>query len=199
MTNEYHLYVPNSPYNASELSAMAYHGMLRPQFGPFYVDIDMPDTASQRAKSVRMIGERIISGTWTATLLTAAWIHLGGQAPELFEAATASTTRQRARSRLMPSAIRQSDYFERAEVSEDDLQVIGGVVVTGPELTVVDLLRIGGTLRHQARAREILDHVNLATLRRRLRDHESLPGMTRAQQLLEALIVDGPASGQHVA
>lgn len=178
---------------------MAYHGMLRSQFGPFYVDTDMPDTASQRAKSVRMVGERIISGTWTATLLTAAWIHLGGQAPELFEAATASTTRQRARSRLMPSVIRQSDYLERVEVSEDDLQVIGGVVVTGPELTVVDLLRIGGTLRHQARAIELLDRVNLETLRQRICDHESLPGMTAAQQLLETLIVEGTVAGQRVA
>lgn len=188
MTNEYHLYVPNNPYNASELSAMAYHGILRPQFGPFYVDIDLPDTASQRAKSVRMIGDRIISGDWTATLLTAAWIHLGGQAPELFEAATSPTTRRKVRSRIMPSAIRQSDYLDRAEVSEDDLQVIGGVVVTGPELTVMDLLRIGGTHRHQAHAAKLLDQVDLNALQRRLSDHGSLPGMSLARELLTALI-----------
>lgn len=188
ITNEYHLYVPNNPYNASELSAMAYHGMLRPQFGPFYVDIDLPDTASQRAKSVRMIGERLISGSWTATLLTAAWIHLGGQAPEFFEAATACTTRQRKRSRIMSSAIRQSDYLERSDISDEDLQIIGGVVVTAPELTIMDLLRIGGTQRHQDRAYELLDRVNIDSLRQRFDAHSALPDIGTAQQLFESLV-----------
>ncbi len=188
MTNEYHLYVPNNPYNASELSAMAYHGMLRPQFGPFYVDIDLPDTASQRAKSVRMIGERLISGSWTATLLTAAWIHLGGQAPEYFEAATACTTRQRKRSRIMSAAIRQSDYLERPDISDDDLQIIGGVVVTAPELTVMDLLRIGGTQRHQDRAYALLGRTNIDSLRRRFEDHNTSPDIVAAQKLFESLV-----------
>ena len=199
MTNEYHLYVPNHPFNASELSAMAYHGMLRPQFGPFYVDIDLPDTASQRAKSVRMVGERLLPGNWTATLLTAAWIHLGGQAPEIFEAATASIPRKRRRSMIMPSAIRQSDYLDRAEVSEDDLQVIGGVVVTAPELTIVDLLRIGGTQRHQDRVSELLARTDLNALRQRLQDQSSLPGMSTAQQLFESLMENPGCDQQHTA
>ncbi|GAA4110028.1 hypothetical protein [Enteractinococcus coprophilus] len=199
MTNEYHLYVPNNPFNASELSAMTYHGMLRPQFGPFYVDIDLPDTASQRAKSVRMVGERLISGSWTATLLTAAWIHLGGQAPEIFEAATASIPRKRRRSRIMPSAIRQSDYLDRAEVSEDDLQVIGGVVVTAPELTIVDLLRVGGVQRYQARVYELFNRIDLNAMRQRLQDQSSLPGMSTAQQLFESLVKDYSGAKQHVA
>ncbi len=198
MTNEYHLYVPHDPFNPSELSAMAYHGMLRPQFGPFYIDIDMPDTASQRAKSVRMVGERIISGSWTATLLTAAWIHLGGQAPELFEAASAASKRQKIRSRIMPAAIRQSNYFQREDVSEDDLQVIGGVVVAGPELTILDLLRIGGTLRHQDRASDLLNRIDLDRLRQRLRDYASLPGMDTAQQLLESLVTQQHQPSQPV-
>lgn len=199
MTNEYHLYVPNNPFNASELSAMTYHGMLRPQFGPFYVDIDLPDTASQRAKSVRMVGERLISGSWTATLLTAAWIHLGGQAPEIFEAATASIPRKRRRSRIMPSAIRQSDYLDRAEVSEDDLQVIGGVVVTAPELTIVDLLRVGGVQRYQDRVYELFNRIDLNAMRQRLQDQSSLPGMSTAQQLFESLVKDYSGAKQHVA
>lgn len=198
-TNEYHLYVPNNPYNASELSAMAYHGMLRPQFGPFYVDVDRPDTASQRAKSVRLIGERLISGTWTATLLTAAWIHLGGQAPEFFEAATACTTRQRKRSRITPSAIRQSDYLERADVSEDDLQVIGGVVVTAPELTIMDLLRLGGTQRHQDRAYELLDRIDLKSLRQRFDAQSTLADISTAQQLFESLVCKYQSTHRQVA
>lgn len=134
---------------------MAYHGVLRPQFGPYYVDSGLPDTASQRAKSVRMVGEQLIDGSWTATLLTAAWIHLGGQAPEMFEAATAVTQRGKSRSTLMPTALRQCDYLSDASIEEDDLRVIGGVVVTSPELTIEDLLRLGGRARHQDQARRL--------------------------------------------
>lgn len=190
VTTEHQLYVPGNPYNVSELSAMAFHGMLRPQFGPFYVDVDVPDSASQRAKSVRMVGDHLIGNDWTATLLTAAWIHLGGQAPELFEAATAATTRKHARSRLMPSAIRSVDYLSRAEISDDDLQVIGGVIVTSPELTVVDLLRIGATERHQIRATELLPRVNMQSLRTRLDSQQALPGMRTARELFAALMSD---------
>ena len=178
---------------------MAYHGMLRPQFGPFYVDVDLPDTPSQRAKSVRMIGDRLLSGSWTATLLTAAWIHVGGQAPEFFEAAAPSTTRHTRRSRLMSSAIRQSEYLERPEVSEDDLQVIGGIIVTAPELTILDLLRIGGTQRHQDRAYELLDRVDLQSMRQRLDNHRSLPDIKTAQQLFDSLISQYDAAHRQLA
>lgn len=154
VTNQYDLYVPRAPYTASELSAMAYHGVLRPQFGPYYVDRDLPDTPAQRAKSVRMVGEQLIDGPWTATLLTAAWIHLGGQAPELFEAATAVAHRGKSRSTLMPTALRHWDYLSDDTVQED-LRVIGGIVVTSPELTIEELLRLGGHERHRQRVRQL--------------------------------------------
>lgn len=155
ITNDYDLYVPHNPYTASELSAMAYQGVLRPQFGPYYVDNGLPDTPSQRAKSVRMVGEQLIEGSWTATLLTAAWIHLGGQAPEMFEAATAVAHRGKSRSTVMPTALRHCDYLGDDSIHEDDLRVIGGVVVTSPELTIEDLLRLGGRARHQDQARRL--------------------------------------------
>src|SRR5699024_12572485 len=84
VTNQYGLYVPHDPFSPTELSAMAYHGMLRAQFGRYYVDADLPDTATQRAKAVRMAAEHILTGDWTATLRTAAWIQTGSQDRALF-------------------------------------------------------------------------------------------------------------------
>lgn len=167
---------------------MAYHGMLRPQFGPYYVDAEVSDTASQRAKSVRLAGDRLVRGEWTATLLTAAWIHIGGQAPEMFEAATVWYQKSPLRSRVIPSAFRHIDYLRREEVSDEDLLVIGGVVVTAPELTIEDLLRVGGTARHQQCALELACRVDLDQLQQRFQEHNHLVGMDQACQLLAQLI-----------
>lgn len=108
-----------------------------------------------------MAGEQLIEGHWTATMLTAAWIHLGGQAPEMFEASTATYQRARLGSRIIPTAFRHIDYLERADVADEDLLVIGGIVVTSIELTIKDLLRTGRTPRHHDRARELANKVNL--------------------------------------
>lgn len=166
---------------------MSYHGMLRPQFGPYYVDVDLPDTAAQRAKSVRMVADRIIDGSWTATLLTAAWIHLGGQPPEMLEAATASSHRGTSRSKLIPTALRHCDYLQREDVGDEDLRVIGGVVVTSPELTIEDLLRIGGHARHQDIAWKLCAFVEVDILRQRLLS--GVPGSDSVRQFLKELEV----------
>src|SRR5699024_3650945 len=91
--------------------------------------------------------------------------------------------------RIMPSAIRQTDYLQRPEVSDDELQVIGGVLVTGQELTIRDLLRLGGTQRHQQRAYELLDHVDIEDLPQHFDKAARLPDMGKAYQLLELLIL----------
>lgn len=167
---------------------MAYHGMLRPQFGPYYVDAAVSDTASQRAKSVGLAGDRLVRGEWTATMMTASWIHLGGQAPEMFEAATVTYQKSRLRSRVIPLAFRHIDYLGRDEVSDEDLLVIGGVVVTAPELTIEDLLRVGGTARHQQCALELACRVDVGQLQQRFADHNHLAGMDEACRLLDQMI-----------
>lgn len=179
-TNHHNLYVPGNPYSRSELSAMCFHGVLRPQFGPYYVDATLPDTASQRAKSVRMAAEQLIEGSWTATLLTATWIHLGGIAPEMLEAATAMAHRGAARHRVVSTALRHADYLHRADVRDEDLQVIGGVVVTSPALTIEELLKIGGTSRHRNKARQLCELVNVDTLQQRFDADEADMDAVRA-------------------
>lgn len=164
ITNPHDFYVPGNPYTASELSAMAYQGLLRPQFGSSYVAADIPDTASQRAKSVRLTADRLIEGSWTATLLTAAWIYLGGQAPEVFEAATAQQHRGLSRATIIPTTLRHCDYLERVDIRDEDLRVIGGIVVTSPELTIKELEQIAGSQRHQHQAA----HLSSAVRSRRL-------------------------------
>lgn len=188
VTNQYGLYVPYDPFSPAELSAMAYHGILRPQFGPYYVEADLPDHATQRAKAVRMTAEHLITGDWTATLLTAAWIHAGGQAPEMLEAGTADCQKSRSRSGIHPAALRHIDYLQRSELADDDLLVIGGVVVTNIALTIEDLLRLGGTSRHQVRALELIQMIDLDTLMDRFQSNAHLPGMDTANHHLEGLL-----------
>lgn len=188
VTNHYNLYVPYDPYSPSELSAMAYHGVLRPQFGPYYVDVTTPDTAAQRAKSVRMAGEQLIEDDWTATMLTAAWVHLGGQAPEMFEAGTAKYQRARLRSQIIPTAFRHIDYLQRPDLADDDLLVIGGVIVTSIELTIEDLLRAGRTRRHHDRALALAAMVHPDALHERFHRHRHLDGMDQARQHLEKVL-----------
>lgn len=191
VTNQYNLYVPYDPYSPSELSAMAYHGVLRPQFGPYYVDQDVPDTAAQRAKSVRTAGEQLIVGEWTANLLTAAWIHLGGQAPEMLEAGTTTHQRTRLRSRIVPTALRQMDYLDRSDVADDDLLVIGGIVVTNIELTIEDLLRYGGTPRHLDRARKLAMLASPKLLRERFLENDRYDSETAHQHLAQLRPLQG--------
>lgn len=190
VTNQYNLYVPFEPYSPAELSAMTYQGILRPQFGPYYAHVSVADTSTQRAKSVKMAGDRLIKGDWTAAMLTAAWIHLGGQAPEMLEAETTEYQKSRGRSRLIPLALRHVDYLTREEVAEDDLLVIGGVVVTGLALTIEDLLRLGGTARHQQRAKELAAQTSPDWLYQRFQQNKRLPGMDQAGQMLETLLAE---------
>src|SRR5699024_7556641 len=126
----HNIFVPHNPHTPSELSAMAYQGLLRPQFGPYYVANTIPDTPAQRAKSVQLIGQQMIEGPWTAIHFTAAWIHLGGQAPENFEASTRQPQRSRRKRRIMPALLQHDNFSQRNDIADDDLIVIGGVVVT---------------------------------------------------------------------
>ncbi|WP_022870701.1 hypothetical protein [Yaniella halotolerans] len=188
ITNRYDLYVPDDPFSPSELSAMAYHGLLRPQFGPYYVDATTPDTAAQRAKAVRYAGEQLIDRDWTATMLTAAWIHLGGLAPEMFEASTATYQKTRSRTKIIPTAFRHIDYMQRSDIAEQDLLVIGGTIVTSLELTLEDLLRSGRTARHYKCAEELADLVDLDNLQQRFHHKRHLYGVEQARQRLEHLL-----------
>lgn len=188
VTNRYNLYVPYEPYTPSELSAMAYHGVIRPQFGPYYVDQEVPDTPAQRAKAVRMAGEQLIIGEWTANLLTAAWIHLGGQAPEMLEAGTATHQRTRLHSRIVPTACRQMDYLQRHDIADDDLLIIGGVVVTNIEVTIEDLVCFGGTPRHVDRARQLASWASPDVLRERFLQNQHFDNPETVQQHLEKLL-----------
>lgn len=196
ITNHYDLYVPHEPYSPSELSAMTYHGVLRPQFGPYYVDVTTPDTASQRAKGVRLAGEQLIAGDWTATMLTAAWIHLGGQSPEMFEAATATYQGTRLRSKIIPTAFRHIDYLQRSDIADEDLLVSGGIVVTSLELTIEDLLRTGRTARHHSCAGELANQVDLDHLQERFHNKRHLDGMQQALKCLEQLRLQARSSAE---
>src|SRR5699024_10683037 len=72
--------------------------------------------------------------------------------------------------------------------AEDDLLVIGGVVVTSVALTIEDLLRLGGTPRHQSRALELTKMIHLDTLVDRFQSKAHLPGMDTANYHLEGLL-----------
>ncbi|MBW9095190.1 hypothetical protein JNB62_16020 [Microbacterium jejuense] len=124
------LYFVDDRLSQAELTAACLDGHLV-ELGDAYMPADAVETAALRAGALsRLLGE-----TLAATHLTAAWIHGGLLHPP------ARHTVQRAvprRLHLMPD--RHVVYRDSA-VPADDLELVGGVRVTTPARTLVDLAR----------------------------------------------------------
>lgn len=125
------LYFTDDRLSRAELSAACLDGDLV-ELGEAYIPADAVETAALRAGSLaRTLGENL-----AATHLTAAWIHGALPLPP------ARHTVQRAVARrinLMPA--RQMVYRDLS-IAADDLQLIGGVRVTTPVRTLIDLARV---------------------------------------------------------
>lgn len=185
---QHHIYVPYEPYNPSELSAMALQGYLRAQFGPHYVDVTTPDTASQRAKSVKLVAGRLVPGHWIATLRTATWIHLGGSSPDIFESAVPHPERVRQFSRIMRVTTRDTAEYGAVEALQEHLLMVGGAVVTDIPLTIIDLLRTGSTLHHLEPAIRLAHHVTTAQLDSVQEQYPQLPGIADAYRMIKTVM-----------
>jgi hypothetical protein len=135
------LYFADDRLSPAELTAACLDGDLV-GLGDAYIPADAVETTALRAGSLApRLGDSL-----AATHLTAAWIH--GALPQ----PPSRHTVQRAVSRrLHRSPDRQLVYRDLA-VPADDLQIIGGIRVTTPLRTLVDLARTDDE-RHARAAR----------------------------------------------
>ena len=126
------LYFTDDRLSGAELTAACLDGDLV-ALGDAYIPADAVETAALRAGSLTPI----LGDTLAATHLTAAWIHGGLPLPP------ARHTVQRAVPRRLHLVPDRRLVYRDLAVAPDDLQRIGGVLVTTPERTLADLARLG--------------------------------------------------------
>lgn len=131
------LYFADDRLSPAELSAARLDGHLV-ELGDAYIPADAVETAALRAGS---LGETL-GDTLAATHLSAAWIH--GALPD----PPVRHTVQRAVARRLHHVMGVRLIYRDTAVAPEDLQVVGGFLVTTPERTVADLARVGD-LAHQ--------------------------------------------------
>jgi len=125
------LYFADDRLSRAELTAACLDGHLV-ALGDAYMPADAIETAALRAGSlVRTLGD-----TLAATHLSAAWVHGALPLPPRRHTVQRAVSR---RLHVMPD--RHLVYRDLA-VASDDLQVIGGALVTTPERTLADLARV---------------------------------------------------------
>ncbi|WP_404432877.1 type IV toxin-antitoxin system AbiEi family antitoxin [Microbacterium lacus] len=137
------LYFAGDRLSVAELSAARLDGDLV-ELGDAYIPADAVETRGLRAGSLR----GTLGVTLAATHLSAAWIHGGVDEPP------ARHTVQRAVSRRVNHVLSRRIVYRDTNVALDDLLLIGGVWVTTPERTLVDLARVNDDL-HACAARQM--------------------------------------------
>lgn len=175
------LYFADDRLSRAELSAACLDGHLV-ELGDAYIPADAVETAALRAGSLA----RLLGASLAATHLTAAWIHGALPWPP------ARHTVQRAVGRRLHIVPDHRIVYRDLAVPAEDLHSVGGVLVTTPVRTLVDLARHGDPAH--ARALRLLaaqhpDSVVAAIERLRA---GTLPHKRAALKLLRTL----PAAGQ---
>ncbi|KJL18849.1 type IV toxin-antitoxin system AbiEi family antitoxin [Microbacterium azadirachtae] len=126
------LHVPGDRLSVSELSAARLDGDVV-DLGESYAPADLVETAALRAASLLPLTAGIRGAAFAG--MSAAWIHGAGDAPPEVHEVQSATGR-----RLRVPATRRLIVHDPVP-DPVDLQVVGGVTVTTPERTVIDLLR----------------------------------------------------------
>ncbi|GAA3771883.1 hypothetical protein GCM10022240_25000 [Microbacterium kribbense] len=132
MTSPY-LYFPGGRLSSAELTAACLDGHLV-ALGEGYIPADAVETAALRAASLR---ELLPPGV-AATHRSAAWIHGAPAAPP------ARHRVQRVSARRLHHRIDRRLQFHDTRMPPADVVRIGGVLVTTPIRTLVDLTRTAG-------------------------------------------------------
>ncbi len=126
------LYFTDDRLSRAELTAACLDGHLV-ALGDAYMPADAVETAALRAGSLTLT----LGDTLAATHLTAAWVH--GALP----LAPSRHTVQRAVPRRLHVVPDRRVVYRDLPVAADDLQLVGGVLVTSPQRTLADLARVG--------------------------------------------------------
>ncbi len=170
------LYFVDDRLSRAELSAARLDGDVV-ELGDAYIPADAVETAALRAGSLASL----TGDTLAATHLSAAWIH--GAMP--FPPARHCVQRAVAR-RIHMAPERQVVYRDLA-VPEEDLLVLGGVRVTTPLRTLIDLARVTDDAHARAAGEMVAAHPGtLGAAITRLEDGV-LPHKRRALSFLRGL------------
>lgn len=128
------LYFAHDRLSPAELSAARLDGHLV-EVGEGYMPADAVETAAMRAASLRPLLQPGGRSVLAAVLLSAAWVHGAIPEPPARHCIQRAVDR-RIRARAGPRAV-----FRDVPVPDDDLLVLGGVLVTTPARTLGDLAR----------------------------------------------------------
>ncbi|NII70983.1 hypothetical protein [Microbacterium ulmi] len=171
------LYFVDDRLSPAELSAARLDGHLV-ELGDAYIPADAVETSGLRAGSLR----GILGDTLAATHLTAAWVHGALSEPP------ARHTVQRAVAKRLHHVMGRRILYRDGAIEQDDLQVLGGVLVTSPVRTLADLARVPDD-SHAEAARLLADaHPGLASdAIAWLNAHGSLPHKRSALAFLRGL------------
>jgi hypothetical protein len=169
------LYFANDRLSRAELTAARLDGDVV-ELGEAFIPADAVETAALRAGSLA----GILGGTLAATHLSAAWIH----GVLLFP--PRRHTVQRSTARRVHVAPDRNVVYRDLAVSAEDLDLLGGIRVTTPVRTLMDLARTGDE-EHERAAREFGEacpEVSAQAIRRL--KSGTLPHKRRALALLGA-------------
>jgi len=173
------LYFADDRLSRAELTAACLDGHLV-ELGDAYIPADAVETAALRAGALT----RLLGDTLAATHLTAAWIHGGLPQPP-----ARHTVQRGVAHRLHVTPDRHVVYRDVA-VPAADLEVIGGVRVTTPVRTMIDLARTTDAAHARAAGMLGISHpgaVEPAIVRL---ERGTLPHKNAALRVLRAVAAD---------
>ncbi|MGG5171376.1 type IV toxin-antitoxin system AbiEi family antitoxin [Pseudarthrobacter sp. J1738] len=125
--------MPGTPFTSAELQSMANDGVLQALYGMSYVSAALPKAARLRARSASLQVPERVRQKVVAGRMTAAWIHGCADVPERL---TLLVDANRRLSSLRPH-IRCN--LHEVHLGQMDVQSLGGLMVTSPLRTAVDL------------------------------------------------------------
>ncbi|MBT2486002.1 MULTISPECIES: type IV toxin-antitoxin system AbiEi family antitoxin [unclassified Microbacterium] len=175
------LYLPGARLSQSELSSARIDGHVV-EVGDAYIPADLIEDADVRAQSLI----RLVRPGTAASGPTAAWVHGAGDAPPVVHHVKRSVER-----RLRPHTSARL-VFHDSLLAASDVQRLGGIDVSTPERTMLDLAT---TLHRDPRVMLWIQRLALifpelpAAAGDRLRAMRRVPGSRVALSALERLVV----------
>ncbi|MEE1621107.1 type IV toxin-antitoxin system AbiEi family antitoxin [Zafaria sp. Z1313] len=171
-------------HSRAELGAMVLDGVLRPVLPGALVPAGLPDTPEVRAAAAAHVAGRVPAGTLGR--FTAAWIHGCAPPPGELEVLV------RRFHRLPRSADTMPLRLHEAETDARDTELLGGVPVTTPVRTAVDIALFGEESAARAVLSRITHRAGLGCppghLLGRLESLVRRPGKSRAIELVRSML-----------
>jgi len=170
------LYFADDRLSRAELTAACLDGHLV-ELGDAYMPADAVETAALRAGALAPL----LGDTLAATHLTAAWIHGGIPHPP------ARHTVQRAVERRLHLVPDRHVVYRDLSVQPEDVDLIGGVRVTTPVRTLIDLARTTDAVHARAACQLALVHPAAVARAIARLEHGRLPHKNAALRVLRPI------------